>query len=542
MRSFASTYKYYLLLAFIFLLSEFIVNPIGNFPLNDDWTYGKSVLILNKEGRITTGDFAAMSLFSHILWGGLFTKLFGFSFTVLRFSTFISSLIGVFTLNKLVVSISENRITGFVASLVLLFNPLYFNLTNTFMTDVNFHTLLILSCYFAYDFFKTKSKSSFALVFVLSALLVLIRQFGIIVPVCFTTTCFIIKEKRWLNSALALICTLAVYGIFKYYESYLQGILPPGAAYKFSGNVSVSSGKFWDVFFYNWELRYKKVALHILIYTFPFTLFFLNDILKSLKPLLVVFIAAASIFSVHYFFKNESFMIGNVFTNMSLGAETFYETLTPAEKNYAQHTFTIGFEGALVFVKYLFGSLSLFVLIALALRFISEARNPFKREPVLFFLFALFFSYCFLILITESYFDRYHIPLISLALIIFGFIAKRFEGNYKLVVIPVILVFYVSVFGTKDYLQVNRMRWEAYHTLVKEEKVDQAKINGGFEVNCWNEGQYNWWADFITLENFDYLIQYREQPGFRAYRTYEFQRYFPFKKDQLRVFIKETKE
>ncbi|PBQ31619.1 hypothetical protein CNR22_07505 [Sphingobacteriaceae bacterium] len=542
MRSFASTYKYYLLLAFTLLLAEFIVNPIGNFPLNDDWTYGKSVLIFDKEGTLTTGEFAAMSLLTHILWGGLFTKVFGFSFTILRISTLLSSLIGVFTLNKLIVSISGNRITGFVACLVLLFNPLYFNLGNTFMTDVNFNTLLVVSCYFGYDYFKTRNKISFVLVFIMSALLVLIRQFGIIVPMCFTLTCFIIKDKRWLNVGMAILCTGVVYGLFKYYESYLQGVLSPGAAYKFSGNVSITSSKFWDIFFYNWELRYKKIALHVLIYTFPFTLFFLNDILKSLKPLLVVVIAVASILLVHYGFRNENFMIGNVFTNTSLGAETFYETLTPAVKDYPQHTFTISFEGALVFVKYLFGTLSLFVLIALVIRLISETRNPLKREPVFFFFFSLFFAYAFLILITESYFDRYHIPLISLAIILFSFISKRFEGNYRLILLPLMLFVYVSVFGTKDYLQINALRWQAYNTLVKEEKVEHTKINGGFEVNCWNEGEYNWWADFITLENFDYLIQYREQPGFKVYKTYEFQRYFPYKKDEIKVLIKEVKE
>lgn len=542
MRSFASTYKYYLLLALVLLLSEILVNPLGNFPLNDDWTYGKSVLVLLKQGKITTGDFAAMTLFTHILWGGMFTKVFGFSFTVLRFSTLISSLIGLFTLNKLSVLISESRITGFLACLVLLFNPLYFNLSNTFMTDVNFNTLLILSCYFAYDFFKTKNKFSFVFVFVMSALLVLIRQFGIIVPVCFTVTCFIIKDKRLLYSGLALIFTGLVYALFEYYESYLQGILPADAAYKFSGNVNVTSDKFWDIFFYNWQMRYKKVALHILIYTFPFTLFFLSDILKSLKPLVVVLIATGSIFSVHYLFKNESVMIGNVFTNTSLGAETFYETLTPAMKDYPQHTFTVGFEGMLVFIKYLCGSLGIFVLTALILRLIGETRNPFKREPVLFFLLILFFAYVFLILITESYFDRYHIPLISLSLIVFSFITKRFSGEYKLILAPLILFIYISVFGTKDYLQINRLRWEAYYTLVEEQQIDHAKINGGFEVNCWNEGDVTWWADFIHLENFDYLIQYREQPDFRIYKTYAFQRYFPYKKDELKLLIKVAKQ
>ena len=34
------------ILLLFFLITEVIINPIGNFPLNDDWVYGKAVLNL----------------------------------------------------------------------------------------------------------------------------------------------------------------------------------------------------------------------------------------------------------------------------------------------------------------------------------------------------------------------------------------------------------------------------------------------------------------------------------------------------------------
>src|SRR5690348_12597464 len=158
-------HRYYFLFLLIFLLAELIVQPFGNYPLNDDWSYAKSVIIMQNENRLDIGDWPAMTLVTHLLWGFAFVKLFGFSFLTLRISTIISMLIGMWVLNRLVTRITENKLSGFIACLTLLFNPIFFGVSNTFMTDVNFVTLLILTFYFAYDFLVSGSKLSFVLVF-----------------------------------------------------------------------------------------------------------------------------------------------------------------------------------------------------------------------------------------------------------------------------------------------------------------------------------------------------------------------------------------
>lgn len=539
MRSFVNKHNYSLLLILIFIISELLVNPVGNFPLNDDWTYSKSVLILKNEGKFDIGNFAAMTLFSHLIWGFAFVKVFGFSFTVLRFSTLLSSLIGILILNKLLVSFTQNRLIGFIASLVLLFNPLYLNLSNTYMTDVNFNTLLMLSCYFAFDFFRTKSKVSFALVFIMSALLVLIRQFGILVPVCFLFSCLFITERRWLFVGFAALMTACIYLLFKYYEDYLKTILQPYASYKFSGNVDFKDGNFWKLFLFNLDQRYKQILVHLFVYTFPFLLIFSQNILRTQKTVITISIGLICFAGAYFFFRSVQFPFMNVFTNMSLGAETFYETLS--DPNRISYTYTPDFANCMAVVKYVFcgGSMALLIL-----WFVDAWRSGEKIKrvrPEFAFLLSFFFAYVFLILITESYFDRYHLPLISVLLILFSYLSLKYVINHRYVIPFLIGMFYVAVFGTKDYLEVNRVRWEAYNYLKSEEHVPAEKINGGFEVNCWNEGQYTWWSDFLHLDNFDYLIQYRSEPGFRLYKSFSFRRYFPVEKDKINVFIKETK-
>lgn len=539
MKQFITHHKQLFILAIVFIVSEIIVNPIGNFPLNDDWTYGKSVLVFQNTGKIDVGDFAAMSLFSHIIWGFLFTKVFWFSFTILRFSTLISSFIGLVFLYKLILKITENKNCSFAAVLIILFNPLYFNLSNTFMTDVNFNTLLILCCYFAYDFFKNNTLSSFIAVFIFSVLLVLVRQFGIIVPVCFTATTLFLKQKRAMYLGLSILLTILVFGIFKYYESYLKSFLGPDSAYKFSSDTHITSPVFWETFWYNYGLRDSQILLNILLYSSPFILIYAWQMLKKFHFLISLIVISVSAYVVYSIFKEVPFPIGNVFTNRALGAETFVESLVPELKAPHEHTYSATFETQTTYIKYVLCTCSLSLLILSLMNGIRRRTNPLKAQPAFLFMLALLITYTFMILITESYFDRYHIPIITLVILLFTYLPDRSNLNYMMTGIVLVGMFYVSVFGTKDYLELNRNRWAAYDYLKEVKKVDPAKINGGFEVNCWNEGKRSWWYDFFDLKKYDYLIQYRKEAEFEVYKEIEFQRYFPYKKDKIYIFVRQ---
>jgi hypothetical protein len=115
-------------------------------------------------------------------------------------------------------------------------------------------------------------------------------------------------------------------------------------------------------------------------------------------------------------------------------------------------------------------------------------------------------------------------------------LGKRFSFNANYLILPFIMFVYISVAGTKDYLTINRIRWQAYFEVKQETNLPADKINGGFEVNCWNDGVPTWWSDFVSIERFDYLIQFTPEPGFEVKKEFDFQRYFPFKKDKIVIF------
>jgi len=525
-------YKFPFALYCIIVVAEILINPCGDFPLNDDWSYAKSVMILHNEGRIDIGNWGAMTLVSHLFWGLAFTKVFGFSFFVLRFSTLISSLIGVSFLFRLVSQSSGSQFMGFVAALTLFFNPIYFNLSNTYMTDVNFNTLVILFICTAVSFYKSKKLWLFIPLLVLSISLVFLRQFGIIAPVSFMLGCLFIRERKWLFVVLAFLLSALVYLALKLYEADLREYLASWAPYKFSDQVNFTDPAFIDRFIYFTSSRYKTIVAHVLIFLFPFVAFSFKNIVRmsSKKFLLVGFVF--SLVVTLFILKDAEFPFRNVFMNATLGPETFCESLA----NNVQHNQFPNFEIFNIVLKSVFFFGSLFALSLIILNLGTRIQFLFTK-PISVFMAALFFSYVFMIFITESYFDRYHLPLISMAIIGYAFFAKDYSTSFRLEIIPLLICCYIGIAGTRDYFELNNKRWEAYHFL-RNQNIDSEKINGGFEVNCWNDGKMNWWFDFFDPQKFSHVIQFNAPEGFIEYKEYPFQRYFPFKKDTIFIFAK----
>ena len=538
MKPFLVKNKYFFFLILIFIAAEFIVNPIGEFPLNDDWSYSKSVLIYHNEGKYEIGDFGAMTLFTHLGWGILFTKIFGFSFTALRFSTLISSFIGLAILNKLVVNINSSKPLGFISALILLFNPMYFNLTNTYMTDVNFNTLCLLSCYLAYSFFQTKHIQTLIFFFLTTIFLTLLRQFGLIAPISFFIACFFIKEKKWCYVSIAAVGVLVVIFCLKSYEKNLSEILTLGSSYKFSGKINLFTESFWTNLIANTKERFSTTLLQIVFYCFPIALLYLPSLIKEFKisTLILAFIFNSTL--AFLLFKEEPFPYKNIFSNMCLGPETFYES----SQTYISHTYSETFKDLMKPLKFGFSFVTFFVASLTLVKLAKLKKQRLFFKPEILFLMCLFVTYMVMIFMTESYFDRYTIPLITISLIFLAYVNKKFEANLWNALAPLLLLFYISFAGTKDYFTLNKKKWEAFNYLKNEKKIESHLINAGFEVNCWNGGQKTWWTNFMGLEGYDYLIQFKSEDGFKLYKEYEFQRYFPYRKDKINIFVRTSEK
>ncbi|MFA6923150.1 MAG: hypothetical protein WC223_02755 [Bacteroidales bacterium] len=89
------------IILFFWIISIFFANPTGEFPLNDDWCYSKSLLNLVENGKFINYSSNSVTFITQFLWGYLFCIPFGFSFVALRISTVVMALTGLIFFYKI---------------------------------------------------------------------------------------------------------------------------------------------------------------------------------------------------------------------------------------------------------------------------------------------------------------------------------------------------------------------------------------------------------------------------------------------------------
>ena len=198
----------------IWFVMTLLVQPIGDFPLNDDWCYGRVVQLLVEQGSLQFPNWGAPTLIAQALWGTIFCMPFGFSFTALRMSTLVLGLVGVLSTYYMLREIKVGQVFAITGTLLIAVNPLYYILSNTFMTDVPFYAFAMLSFLLFLRGIKGENNGQVVGATILACVATLTRQIGIIIPVCFAIA-FVVKDglnaKTLLKALLPPVVVLVVY-------------------------------------------------------------------------------------------------------------------------------------------------------------------------------------------------------------------------------------------------------------------------------------------------------------------------------------------
>jgi hypothetical protein len=112
-----------------------LVWPFGDYAIEDDWAYLRSLLLLRETGQLRILDWNPMSLVSHVAWGWLATIPTGFSFTIARLSVVVLSAAGVLGFVSFLRFARVPERTVALAALALLLHPLVFFQSFLFATD-----------------------------------------------------------------------------------------------------------------------------------------------------------------------------------------------------------------------------------------------------------------------------------------------------------------------------------------------------------------------------------------------------------------------
>ena len=184
------------LIILILALTIIAINPLHDFPVEDDWDYSRMVKIFHDTGVLQRSDYAQATLIFPALYGGLVSNLFGFSFTNLRLSTLVLALVTLLAFYVLLGELKLDVPRRIIGTLTLLVAPIFIYLAFSFMTDVPALCWLTLAILFYVRALKRNTLLDALIGSCCAAFMFLTRQTGAFVPVAFGLI-VLLRLPRW---------------------------------------------------------------------------------------------------------------------------------------------------------------------------------------------------------------------------------------------------------------------------------------------------------------------------------------------------------
>ncbi|MBI5917244.1 MAG: glycosyltransferase family 39 protein [Bacteroidetes bacterium] len=541
-----------LILAAAWLLAALLVHPVGDFPLNDDFSYGRSVRNLVVDGQLRYDPWFSMTLLSQVLWGAGFCKIFGFSFTALRLSTLVLGWVGVVASYLLCRDAGQGRRTALVAALVVAFNPFFFSLSLTFMTDVPFFTFSILATLFFGKFFRNSAVKWLVAGTFFALAATFVRQLGLMLPLSFGVAWLFfagLRPKTALTAAAPLALTLLLFLGYSNWLAASQG-LPDG--YGNFGRLfqRLGSGGFWEQVLPRTGILLTYLGGLLL----PLTLLLVpawrgrfldkKNGAVALALVLTVVAFAAAWYKLPW---------GNLLYNFGVGPKLlkdgfYFINVRPVAPEWLVNLLkVIGLAGAMLLVFLMVKNLP------------GKIYHPNPLRPIVVFAVCNLVLYTGFLFLDLHFFDRYFFQMLPFLLLLLlpavneactgdfsrrwprrlkspvqvvHFILNSFHCKKKWLAAAVALVLLAafSIGTTHDYLAWNRARWQALDFLTKEKNILPSRIDGGFEFNGWHRpGERNyetskswWWVD-----RDDYVVAFGGLGNFTKEKGFAWVRWLP---------------
>lgn len=535
------TFPFYI--SIIWFICIIIVNPIGDFPLNDDWSYARNAAALALENEIFFDDWGAMTLVVHTIWGAFFCKIFGYSFTVLRCSTLVLGWAGLMVTYSFFKEGGMKKNHAFGATLLLAFNPFYFSNAFSYMTEVPFLFFFMTSAYFALRSFNERGKHNILFTTLFSILAILIRQHAILVPLAFFFV-FILKDRisfrRVIQSVIPITFTVCALYVFIKWRELNFGLS------MYFGNTntlleSISNGRL------EFALQNRAQGFFVLwgLFLMPLLILLVPYFLKKTsKRGIIVSLIVTLIICFPYFSSFPKFL-GNTFYNLGLGyiAIPTSSDISPPKigDNDWENLFYIGLFAGVFLVKWIL------IRTTQVLLMIKNKKSTQVNWGTFFALIICFAYFCFLML-NNHYIDRYNLLIIPFLILLIApihqeFYLPKFFKIWAQITFAIIVIF--SIGATHDYLSWSRARWEASHFAHNNYDVQLGLINGGFEYKFTYDNKYirpNGWEDLETWNTTpeQFLISFSEECKYETKNTFPYQRFFPYRTDSIYLLKKET--
>ncbi len=469
-------YFFPFLIVALFFLQFFFISPFGEFALNDDWVYAEAVKNWTETGNFRLMPYAGPTFYVPIAVGTFFSKIFGFSFSLLRVSTLAFTLTLLISLYSLLNKITKNTKLSFLGVLLLWFNPITYNLSFTFMTDIPALSLLVLSMYFYYKAFENHKPIWLFVGSVFAILGFYTRQTSILI-LCAAGLFAIINFKKFKFKNLLWSFGIPILtAIFIYFYLSINNLLPQSAGDHIVNNTQFifqnTKSWLWYIFMYlglfllpitiGWLTKYKSTFLTKQ-----------NPKRNALLILSAVILTTSAILKLIW---NIQFpYIGNMITVYGLGPLNF----------------VLAGEAVQLFSNTAQVIITLLATISFCLLLFIIFPKKLNTEPTGFiYLFGILYTLSILLFVS---FDRYLLPLIIVATILLFQKIKHTKFSYTTAFFLIAMFAVFSISQTHHYISINKVRWNMANQLL-EKSILPNQIDAGYEWNGW----YAYWENLAS--------------------------------------------
>jgi Dolichyl-phosphate-mannose-protein mannosyltransferase len=555
-------------LGVIWAVMAVLINPIGDFPINDDWGYGLPVKWLVEEGRFQLTDWQSISLLAQVFWGSLFALVLGFSFTALRISTLTIAMVGLGSTHLLGRELGLTKPAAAVIAGLLLINPCFVFWSYSFMTDVPCLSLMILALYLLIRGLKRDDGLAYWAGWVAVVMAALIRQTALAIPIALVVA-IVLKEgfsRNWWVKVL-LPAVMAIFGVLDVYPRILiaiNGRLP--LLYNFRTNLM------WQVLDALLHLRLGAAKpllnsvgyglMFLGLWMLPLFALYLPQCIeirtkRRMVQVIAVVLCTTTMITGVLWFTGRLMPLGIDQSTLSLGPRTL-----SGEFPYAPRVFWLAVTAASALGAVLIG-LALVGFVRTGLRQVRRPGGLSSLCPAVLLLVTAAVYYFLCSMNYGAWFDRYPLPLMVLLPILFAPMpshpetdglcaegaspAPRFTRVRMAIALGLTLSYLgFAVASTHDYMEWNRQRWIAGLDLVTQGVASIEDIDGGFEFNnfmVWRDNRLRndeshrpaGSAAVTVKENPQFVVSFSARSAYTPVRELVVNRWLPWSPDHVLV-------
>ena len=486
-------------------ISAIIINPVGDFPLVDDWAYGLPVKWLIETGHLRFTDWQQVTLVTQTLLAAPFAGIMGFSFTLLRIWTLAIGSIGLAACYLAGREFGlSHRLAMAIAALYAI-NPIFISLSESFMTDVPFWSLVMVAVLLLLRGVGRGQAVIYWAGWIAVLAATLLRQLALAIPIGLVVA-LALKEglgRAWLVRAVvpALIHAAVVAG----YPRLLHATIGrPAAYYHYADKLQLT---------FNDLMHLRLGALRPVLRSFGCTLMHLGlwmlPLLVILQPSRVAsgrfgrntWLAYAFATVCAIVVSSALWATGSMIPTLAIGGSQLVDLGTGPRLMYGQTphappVFWVAITAAAAFGA----SLLILSLASLAHRSIAQvyATRSLRALWPSLFLLTVGAAYMIPLCSYANFYERHVLLEIALVGLPIAAVATTpasgglWNSRPRLLSAAAVALLYLGfgVASAHDFLAWNRSRWEAGQYLMTDQAVSPTEIDGGFEFNS-----YFYWRD-----------------------------------------------